>query len=124
MGTIRSQIPKRILTALLCALILLCAVCPMAAGAQQTKVVRVGYVWSTNFAEGEGDEEYKSGYAYEYLQKVAYYTGWEYQYVYGDWSDIFQMLVDGQVDLMIGVSYTPERAQIMDFPDYPMGQEN
>ena len=124
MGTIRSQIPKRILTALLCALILLCAVCPMAAGAQQTKVVRVGYVWSTNFAEGEGDEEYKSGYAYEYLQKVAYYTGWEYQYVYGDWSDIFQMLVDGQVDLMIGVSYTPERARIMDFPDYPMGQEN
>ena len=96
----------------------------MAAGAQQTKVVRVGYVWSTNFAEGESDEEYKSGYAYEYLQKVAYYTGWEYQYVYGDWSDIFQMLVDGQVDLMIGVSYTPERARIMDFPDYPMGQEN
>ena len=104
MGTIRSQIPKRILTALLCALILLCAVCPMAAGAQQTKVVRVGYVWSTNFAEGESDEEYKSGYAYEYLQKVAYYTGWEYQYVYGDWSNIFQMLVDGQVDLMIGVA--------------------
>ena len=124
MGTSSLRIPKRVIKALLCALMLLFAVCPIAVGSPMNKVVRVGYVWSTNFSEGESDEDYKSGYAYEYLQKVAYYTGWEYQYVYGDWSTIFQMLTDGEVDIMAGVSYTTERARIMDFPDYPMGQEN
>lgn len=96
---------------------------PVTAGAEQSKTVRVGYVWSTNFSEGESDDEPKSGYAYEYLQKLAYYTGWNYEYVYGDWSTILEMLTKGEVDVMAGVSYTEERAQQMLFPDFPMGTE-
>lgn len=99
---------------------------PENAYAEGTKqdVIRVGYVQSTNFSEGMGDDEYKFGYAYEYLQKVAYFTGWEYEYVYGEWSTIFEMLCNGEIDLMAGISYTDERAQSIAFPDFPMGTEN
>lgn len=30
------------------------------------------------------DRSPKSGYSYEYLQKLASYTGWKYEYVYGE----------------------------------------
>ena len=116
----------KIIAGVLCVIFLLNIIRPLAAFAAEfpARTVRVGYVWSTNFSEGESDEEYKSGYAYEYLQKIAYYTGWEYEYVYGDWSTIFEMLVNGEVDVMAGVSYTEERSHVMNFPDYPMGAEN
>lgn len=59
--------------------------------------VKVGYYSSHNFQEGSGDQEYKSGYSYEYLQKVASYTGWCYEYVYGSWADLYQQLLSGDI---------------------------
>lgn len=88
------------------------------------EVIKVGYFNSNNFSEGKGYGEHKSGYAYEYLQKMASFTGWEYEYVYGEWSELLSKLEKGEIDLMAGVSYTDERAEIMNFPDYPMGFEN
>ena len=41
----------------------------------------------------------------------------------GSWPDLMQMLVDGKIDLMSDVSYTPEREQKMLFPSLPMGTE-
>lgn len=46
----------------------------------QFKKVRVGYLTYHGYQEGEGDAP-KSGYGYEYLQQIAYYAGWEYEYV-------------------------------------------
>ncbi len=91
---------------------------------KMTKSVRVGYVYSPNFMEGMNDEILKTGLAYDYLQRVSYYTNWDYVYVYGDWNTILQMLYNGEVDLMAGVSKTPERMQNILFPDYAMGSEN
>lgn len=48
------------------------------------KKVRVGYLIYPGYQEGEGDAP-KSGYGYEYLQQVAYYAGWEYEYVNGSY---------------------------------------
>lgn len=87
-------------------------------------MIKVGYFNSNNFSEGTNNAEHKSGYAYEYLQKMASFTGWEYEYVYGEWSELLSMLEKGEIDLMAGVSYTEERAETMRFPDYPMGFEN
>ena len=56
--------------------------------ALKNRTVKVGYVQSTNFLEGENDFDHKSGYGYEYLQKIAAYTGWNYEYVYGTWIEI------------------------------------
>ncbi|MCR5559725.1 MAG: transporter substrate-binding domain-containing protein, partial [Schwartzia sp.] len=88
------------------------------------KKVRVGYYHSINFSEGMSDIAVKSGLAYDYLQRVSYYTNWNYEYVYGGWSDILQMLYSGEIDVMAGVSKTPERLDKVLFPDYAMGAEN
>ena len=80
-------------------------------------IVRVGYYASRRFQEGAADGEPKSGYSYEYLQKVASYTGWKYEYVYGDWEELYQKLLNGDIDLMAGISYSSDRAGKLNFSD-------
>ena len=104
--------------------IMLWVIPPASADNESDRTIKVGYFNSHNFMEGIGDDVYKRGYAYDYLQKVAYYTGWKYEYVYGDWSVVFDMLKDGEIDLMPGISYTAERAEQLSFPEYTMGVEN
>ena len=109
------------LAAVLACLILVLAVLP--AGADDGgKLVRVGwYESSFNRTDSFGR---RSGYAYEYQIKLAAYTGWKYEYVSGSWSELMQMLIDGEIDLMSDVSYMPERAETMLFPTLPMGAED
>ena len=87
----------------------------------KTKVVRVGwYEDSYHITDKNGD---RSGYGYEYEQAVSGYTGWEYEYVKGDWTELVEMLQEGKIDLMSALSYTDERAETMLFSSLPMGQE-
>ncbi len=89
-----------------------------------SKVVRVGWYQSDMFQEGMSDEEEKSGYCYDYLQKVADYTEWQYEYVYGDWTELYQKLLNGEIDFLGGVSWTQERQYRMHFPDEEMGVDH
>ena len=90
------------------------------AEADGEKLVRVGWYISDSFQEG-GEGEEKSGYAYDYLRKIADYSTWEYEYVYGGWSELYDMLCSGEIDIMAAVSYSEERAALMLFPDSAMG---
>ena len=87
------------------------------------KTVTVGYYLKKDFQEGMGDDKPKSGYSYEYLQKIASYTGWHYKYVYGDWNQLYKKLVSGEIDMLAGVAYTKDRSALIDYPDYDMCQE-
>ncbi len=87
------------------------------------EVVRVGWYTSELFAAGSSDEEKKSGYCYDYLQKVADYTSWRYVYVYGNWAELMTMLENGKIDMMGGVSAIPERKKTLLFPDSAMGTD-
>ena len=85
------------------------------------KVVRVGWFDSSfcyydNFGR-------RCGIDYEYHQKVSAYTGWTFEYVEDSWSNLFQMLKNGEIDLLSDVSYVPEREEYMYFSDLPMGTE-
>ena len=91
--------------------------------AAESDTVKVGYYSSHNFQEGASDHAYKSGYSYEYLQKVASYTGWRYEYIYGDWNDLYQDLIDGKIDIMAGIAYNDERAEVISYPQYEMLNE-
>ena len=95
---------------------------PVTAGAQNDgKTIRVGwYDSSYNTLDQNGR---RSGYAYEYQLKIASYTGWNYEYITGSWSDLLEMLKAGEIDLMSDVSYTEERAEYMLYPSLPMGSE-
>jgi len=89
--------------------------------AKPKKVVRVGWFESAfNSTDRFGR---RSGYAYEYQQKVAAYTGWTYEYVDGNWVSLLEKLKRGEIDLLADVSYTPERAKDMLFTTQPMGCE-
>ena len=116
------RILKRTAALLMCAAIVFAALTPLEAGAaSKGKTVRVG--WYESSFNKKDDAGRRSGYAYEYQMKVAAYTGWNYEYVEGSWSDLMDMLKKGEIDMMSDVSYTDERASQMLFPDLPMGSE-
>ena len=91
------------------------------AGEAKHKVVKVGwYEDSYHITDKNGN---RSGYGYEFEQAVAAYTGWDYEYVTGDWTELVEKLQKGEIDLMSALSYTDERAKTMLFSDQPMGEE-
>lgn len=90
---------------------------------QPYRTVRVGYYQVRDFQEGDGETSLRRGYSYEYLQKIAAYTGWKYEYVPGSWEELYQKLIDGQIDVFAGVSYSDERADQIFYPDYEMLKE-
>ena len=114
---------KKPSTRLLCVLLALINLrCFAGVGAAEAgKAVRVGwYESSYNMMDQSGR---RTGYAYEYQLKLSAYTGWSYEYVHGSWAELMQMLIRGDIDMMSDVSYTPERAELMFFPDLAMGTE-
>ena len=65
-----------------------------------------------------------SGWGYEYLQTLSYYTpGWRYEYVSGTFTELMDMLEAGEIDLMPNISYSEERAQKLLFSSNPEGAE-
>ncbi len=85
--------------------------------------VKVGWYESELFQKGMSDDQVKSGYAYDYLQKISDYTTWNYEYVYGNWGDLYEKLVNGEIDFLSGVSKTEERKKQILFPDFQMGSD-
>ena len=120
--TMRSLTRKSV-CALLSLLLLLSAVLPVKAVAETApiKIIRVGSFEDTfNYCNEKGT---RKGYGYELLQTLSGYTGWQFEYVTCDWSDCFEKLENGEIDIMGGISYTEDRAEEMLFSDEPMGEE-
>ena len=114
---------RKSVCAMLSLLLLLSAVLPVKAAAETapTKVVRVGSFEDTfNYVNERGA---RKGYGYELLETLSGYTGWQFEYVTCDWSDCFEKLKNGEIDIMGGISYTEDRAEEMLFSDEPMGEE-
>ena len=113
----------RSVCAVLCLLLLLSVALPVKAAAETVpaKVVRVGSFEDTfNYVNEKG---IRKGYGYELLQTLSGYTGWQFEYVTCDWSDCFEKLKNGEIDIMGDISYTEDRAEEMLFSDEPMGEE-
>ena len=113
----------RSICAMLCLLLLLPALFPVKAAAETApvKVVRVGSFEDTfNYVNEKG---IRKGYGYELLQTLSGYTGWQLEYVTCDWSDCFEKLKNGEIDIMGDISYTEDRAEEMLFSDEPMGEK-
>ena len=114
---------RKSVCALLSLLLLLSVVLPVKAAAETApvKVVRVGSFEDTfNYVNEKGA---RKGYGYELLETLSGYTGWQFEYVTCDWSDCFEKLENGEIDIMGGISYTEDRAEEMLFSDEPMGVE-
>ena len=88
---------------------------------KEQRTIRVGSFEDTfNYVDKNG---VRRGFGYELMQALGGYAGWKFEYVKCDWSNCFDKLENGEIDIMGDISYTDERAQKMLFPDEPMGEE-
>ena len=85
--------------------------------------LRVGYAPEGIFMMGEEGEP-RTGYGYEYLQRIAGYGGWTYEYISATFPEQLKMLETGELDIAVNISFTEERKEVMDFSELPMGEEN
>ena len=123
MSETMQRLMRKSICAVLSLMLLLSAVLPVKAAAETApaKVVRVGSFEDTfNYVNEKGA---RKGYGYELLATLSGYTGWQFEYVTCDWSDCFEKLKNGEIDIMGDISYTEDRAEEMLFSDEPMGVE-
>src|SRR5574344_191346 len=73
-------------------------------------VIRVGFFEFDGYHKQDSDGT-RSGYGYDFLQKLARYTNWSYEYIGYEksWNDMQQMLADGKIDILTSAQKTPER---------------
>ncbi len=129
-GNLFSGIGKRIICFSFLIVLITVFISPLSVRAEdgsladpEDKIIRVGYYENEVFEEGAAVGAVKTGYAYEYYRKLSEYTGWKYEYVYGSFQELYDMLVKGEIDLMAGLAWKEERASIIAYPDEPMGNE-
>ena len=107
----------------LCAMMLAVIILPADGSAEAADTVRVGYYENEVFQEGASPDAVKTGYSYEYYLKLSEYTGWKYEYIYGSYSELYQMLLDGRIDLLAGLAWKEERSGLIGYPEAAMGHE-
>ena len=84
-------------------------------------VIKVGYVPGENFVK-ENDGQY-TGYCVDYLEEIAMYTGWTYEYVSGTWEECLQRVESGEIDIVCMVQRTEDREKKLLFSNESMGDE-
>ena len=99
----------------------------MASAAENdTRTIRVGYPIQEGFTEINSDGSY-GGYTYEYLQEIAQYTNWEYEFITPEGSlndqlsELLTMLQAGEIDILGAMSYTDQLAELYSYPGYNYG---
>ena len=109
---------------LLCMALLFLPGALFGAETKERKAVRVAYLGFNRLMIVDENNKPVSGYAYEYIQTVATYAGWDIEFVpCSSFYDSVKMFQAGKVDLFYDISKTPEREKMMLFPNEPMGYE-
>ena len=122
-GTLQYAGRKRRIATLLCALLLMLPILSGSLAEASVTTVRVGYYENEVFQEGAGPDLVKKGYAYEYYCKLSEYTGWKYEYVYDSYSELYRMLLNGEIDLLAGLARREDRIGLIGYPEAAMGNE-
>ena len=87
-------------------------------GADGHKIVRVGWYDAPGLQEGTNADSL-SGFNYEYLLRIAQYTDWKYEFVFGDFGMLEKELIAGNIDIMGDVAKTNERMALYRYCSYP-----
>lgn len=88
--------------------------------ALEEKPIRVG-IFDYQAFYGTDEKNRPAGYGYEYLDALARYGDFKYEYVYASWVDCLTMLEKGEIDLLDSVQKTPERERKYLFSDFSTG---
>ncbi len=116
---------KQLLISILLAAMFLSLLAPLpetARAASQTETLRAGFFSFPGYHVIE-ESGRRSGYGYEFLQRLSIHTGWNYEYVGYDksYAESLDMLRNGEIDILTSVSKTPEREKEFLFSDQDIG---
>ncbi len=78
--------------------------------AQAQTVVRVGVFQNQPIVFRDDQLQYQ-GIAIDLLRDIAGREDWQLEYVFGPWKTLLAKLDRGEIDLLTGIAYTPERAR-------------
>lgn len=90
---------------------------------KERPTIRVGYFGYDNFIAIQYDGQ-PYGYSVEFLGDIARFTKWDYEYVYGSWDQLLNMLAKGEIDLLTSPQRTPERELLYEFSHFEAGKES
>lgn len=105
---------------LLFAVMLLLAVVTTAAATEEPTVLRVAFPQVEGFSTTD-ENGIRHGLVVDYLNEIAKYTGWEYEYIDTDGDSVVEKFLQGEFDLMGGMYYLPSMVQDFGYPQYNTG---
>ena len=85
-----------------------------------SRVLRVAFAQVTGITEKDEDGT-RHGLVVDYLNEIAKYTHWEYEYIDTTGEDMFDEFSEGKYDLMGGTYYMPALEEYCAYPDYNIG---
>lgn len=99
-------------------LVLLCTIKVMASTPEhENKVLRVAFTSMPGISEVDKDGK-RTGLLVDYLNEIAKYTDWEYEYIDADAEEMITEFMEGEYDLMGGTFYAPGFEEYFAYPKY------
>lgn len=89
----------RLFTALGIICLVLAGLCPKAVKAGNTIKINVGCLESENFVKKNPDGSV-SGFLVDYLNELSKYENFEYNYIFGQWEELENLLNKGEIDII------------------------
>lgn len=91
---------------------------PVEAAEENPQILRVGFFAFDGYHNMDEDG-CRSGYGYEFIQKVLRYNNYTAQYIGYDknWSQMQEMLENGEIDILTSAQKTEEREEKFDFSE-------
>ncbi|MDD2971923.1 MAG: transporter substrate-binding domain-containing protein [Lachnospiraceae bacterium] len=107
---------------LCCSIIMTAGTCVHATENTEQRTVRVGFFSSDGYHIMD-DDGTMNGYGYDFLQMLLRYNNWKYEYEGYDnnWSDMLDMLENGQIDMVTLANKTPDRLERFDYSEKSIG---
>ena len=84
------------------------------------RVLKVPFPQVSGITETAKDGS-RRGLVVDYLNEIAKYTGWEYEYIDTDGDKMTNEFLEGKYDLMGGTYYSPSFEEYFAYPDYNIG---
>lgn len=112
---------------LLSCILLICSLPFGPVHAEETDVekqtIRVGFFGFDGYHQMD-EAGNRSGYGYDFLQMIAPYANFEYEYIGYDksWGEMLQMLSDGEIDMVTSARKTPDREALYEYSNLSIGK--
>lgn len=115
-----TNMTRRIVAVSLAVFMIFALYSPVLAENHERRVLRVAFPQLEGLSETAPDGS-RHGMVVDYLNEIAKYTGWEYEYIQTTGQTMLDEFVAGEYDLMGGTYYLPVLEDSFGYPDYNAG---